>query len=343
VNDEMTALREVGEKLDETGTLPEGLRSRVVAGFGGDVVPMRRRRAPWIAAGAGVAATAVAALVGVTMPAGGSDDVSNVAEGVDATAPGATSPDAEATLAVVPAALILESAAEVAAAEPWGEVPGNKFVYYKSSGCSIMDAPDPEAVADLRASGEPGEPIELDGVEMVSYLIPQEYERWLAVDGSQAGKVIIDEDVSDVPLDIGDGHDERPIAGGDPGYESDAPTEADAMYEYLLTSYVGDTSERTDADVRADRAGGLLGGYLAPEQQAAVFGALQRIEGAEVVQDVTDEAGRPGVGVAFGGYTFVFDADTYEYLGSQTTLDDGRTCGSAVTALEIVDAVGDRG
>lgn len=334
MNDEMTALREAGQSLDAPGGLPDGLRERVVGDFVADggraadgvVVPFRSRRRLWTTAAVGVAATA-AAVVGASGVLGGpergpeADGLSDAVIPVDdGASPGVQARTQGGAPAVVTAAAVLHHAAQAAVAEAWGQVPDEKFVYYAVEGCEAVPVDD--------------------------FLAAYEYERWLSVDGSRPGRVIRTDDWTAHPAGTGqvESFDEKiPVAEAWPGVDRDAPAEAAAMYDYLLGDHVADPAKpRSEADVRVGRARDLLAGHLMPEQQAAVFGALELVDGATVVADVTDEAGRPGVGVRIGATTFVFEPGSYRYLGAQETLEDGSTCGEAVTALRLVDAVGER-
>jgi hypothetical protein len=83
--------------------------------------------------------------------------------------------------------------------------------------------------------------------------------------------------------------------------------------------------------------------YLPSKTGAALFEAVSRIPGLAVVPNTADGAGRPGIGITWPdlpGSTskgeplvVVFDANTYEYLGTQD---------EAVTTMSIVDQSGQR-
>jgi len=78
--------------------------------------------------------------------------------------------------------------------------------------------------------------------------------------------------------------------------------------------------------------------YLGPGSRAALYDAAALIDGIEVVPDVVDGAGRPGVGVgwSYGGgrVVMVFDPNTHALLGFQDS--------EAIVAATIVDVVGQR-
>ncbi|MDT7729018.1 MAG: hypothetical protein QOI21_5594 [Actinomycetota bacterium] len=121
-----------------------------------------------------------------------------------------------------------------------------------------------------------------------------------------------------------------------PAYNAALPTTADGMVAYLAGQYGGtlDNVNGIGKDVRY-----LLGDqYVRPDQRAALLEAVAKIPGLGVDQDVKDLAGRSGVGIFWespggGRSEFVFDRETYQYLGTET---------EAVLAYAIVDNVRDR-
>ncbi|WNV89647.1 CU044_5270 family protein [Umezawaea sp. Da 62-37] len=137
------------------------------------------------------------------------------------------------------------------------------------------------------------------------------------------------------------------------GYRTDLPTNADDMLAYLNRQ----TGELPDDDtivtnvgvtIRGAAVGGLMSHSLLPAAtRAALFEAASRLPGLTVVPNAVDGSGRPGVGITWPmpelkgtlppGMTLegpkepvvlVFDANTYEYLGTNT---------SAVVKMSIVD------
>jgi hypothetical protein len=84
-----------------------------------------------------------------------------------------------------------------------------------------------------------------------------------------------------------------------------------------------------------------LTGLLPPQVGAALFKALALLPGVYLVQRVTDYAGRPGVAVAMKYGTdqineVIFDQETYQFIGTQTTVGNQVTQAYALvkTAIE---------
>jgi hypothetical protein len=126
-----------------------------------------------------------------------------------------------------------------------------------------------------------------------------------------------------------------------PGYRSDLPTNTDAMLAYLDQHASG---EPGDVNARGKDVLFLIEeSYLPAATRAALFEAAGKVPGLKVVPNTADGAGRPGIGItwpvppgsasAAKPMVLVFDASTYEFLG---------TPDSAVTNLSIVDHSGQR-
>jgi hypothetical protein len=103
-----------------------------------------------------------------------------------------------------------------------------------------------------------------------------------------------------------------------------------------------------------DWIGGLLRESIAPpEVAAALFRAAALIPGVQTVPDAVDAAGRHGVGIAYvqdgQRYEWIFDADSYAYLGERDYLVQDTTLGpagmltglSAVLERGVTDRAGD--
>ena len=105
------------------------------------------------------------------------------------------------------------------------------------------------------------------------------------------------------------------------------PTHADAMLAWLYAhgadphGYDPKPTPHTRAWFAAEN---LLGDYLSPASQAALFTALGRIPGVELVPAVVDAAGRTDVAVARHSGTsldeILFDPGTGAYRGTVSTL-----------------------
>jgi hypothetical protein len=139
----------------------------------------------------------------------------------------------------------------------------------------------------------------------------------------------------------------------DPGYRPNLPTTADAMLAYLL---------KDTGDSRADLNSGepsvlnrlakdvlflMEGSYLRPRSLAALYGAMAKMPGTQVVPDAVDGAGRHGVGVGWtyggGRVILVFDRGSYAFLGTAYTPPrdfGGATTYSAVLRQAIVTRAG---
>jgi len=231
------------------------------------------------------------------------------------------------------AAEILQAAATrtvAAADDSWDQVRGDQFVYHRSTG-THRD--------------------EVVGENPTTTLEEGEDARWNSVDGTQDGWAKSSGTVGD-PLDTrlftcaGDGADRAAAAGTDcdstPGLDLDAPTDADAMYDYLQDHPWGDG----DGSARSmfTNANDLLDA-LTPRSQAAVFEALSRVDGLIVTPGVTDAIGRPGIAVGVdmeGGYRqdLIFDPETKDLLGGASAYSDGMVDGFAIVERAIVDEVG---
>lgn len=161
-------------------------------------------------------------------------------------------------------------------------------------------------------------------------------QTWMSEDGTQEGLVRF-RPASDPSAPV----TESPLNVGTRGYLSDLPTNASAMSTYLYTHSQGDNPRdeqafRTAIDL-------LLGAFLTPAQQAAMFDAVAKIPGIAVQQNVIDLAGRSGVAIimADGSGTdssetaplecVIFDPSTGAYLG---------TGGSARLRQAVVDRPG---
>jgi len=144
-------------------------------------------------------------------------------------------------------------------------------------------------------------------------------EAWLSADGTHDGLV--------------EDHGERlPVPGcvagqvrppepkpcePSPAYLADLPTDAAGMVDYLQRNNRG---EPGDLNALAKEVYFLTGeNYVRPESRAALFEALGKIDGLTLVDDVTDPAGRHGVGASWTSddtkLTMVLDRETHALLG----------------------------
>ncbi|WP_084959494.1 CU044_5270 family protein [Thermoactinospora rubra] len=105
------------------------------------------------------------------------------------------------------------------------------------------------------------------------------------------------------------------------------PADAAGMREHL---YAASKDSKSDFRDRAafGRAGDLLREtYLPPAQRRALYEALATLPGVSVAGDVTDAAGRAGIGVGMEVYDgvrqdLIFDPATFELLGEREVVVD---------------------
>ncbi|WP_051790919.1 CU044_5270 family protein [Amycolatopsis jejuensis] len=151
-------------------------------------------------------------------------------------------------------------------------------------------------------------------------------EEWRSADGEHDGYVRQDGKGMPVPGCVdgkyhraGEKLPETKPCRKSPAYRTDLPDTTGAMYEYLGAGAMADV----------DRIVGET--YVRPQTRAAVFDAVARVPGLQAVENTTDAAGRPGVGVRWEGATLVFDPMSHAYLGTNE---------AAVVGYGIVDRPG---
>lgn len=129
-----------------------------------------------------------------------------------------------------------------------------------------------------------------------------------------------------------------------PAYLPDLPVTASEMQEYLARNF---GSGLQDAAVAQKLTEVLLGqDYLLPAQRAALYRFFVTTPGLKVIPRIRDYAGRPGIGVSLttDGFTarWIFDPNTFAYLGSADMAGGKPSFGSAVLTVAIVDEAGQR-
>ncbi|MEU7173782.1 MULTISPECIES: CU044_5270 family protein [Micromonospora] len=118
----------------------------------------------------------------------------------------------------------------------------------------------------------------------------------------------------------------------------DLPSNPDALLEKLYRER-GGRGEGNSRDGAAFTAIGdiLRESLVPPRTTAALYQAAAKIPGVEVVRGVTDAAGRRGVAVAYTEGSrrkeWIFDEQTYEYLGERSYLVADTAEGPAGTVL----------
>ncbi|MFI5914617.1 CU044_5270 family protein [Dactylosporangium sp. NPDC051541] len=183
---------------------------------------------------------------------------------------------------------------------------------------------------------------------------------WMSVDGTRDG-LIRNGDAGTAVPGCRDGQQTQSKGGKSEttacrplrAYLRDLPTATDAMRKYLYEHAAGGNPEDQQAFTTA--ADLIREAYLSPAALAAVFDAVAKIPGVDVVGDVTDQAGRHGVAVALdevqGMRTeLIFDKESHAFLGVRSVMyrdspGDGLHKGdvfssSAVLKVAIVDQVG---
>ncbi|GAA4578943.1 CU044_5270 family protein [Micromonospora coerulea] len=178
---------------------------------------------------------------------------------------------------------------------------------------------------------------------------PSTHESWLSVDGTRDGLVRETSAGNRTETPVPGCRNGRAAAvkGGqmvpgrtepctsEPAYRPDMPTDATAMGAYLAEHRSGEPGSVNAAgkDVLY-----LAESYLRPASRAALYEAAAAVPGLRAVENVTDGAGRSGIGIAWpstnGGeeIVLVFDAETYAFLGASGY--------SAVLTLAVVDEIG---
>jgi hypothetical protein len=191
-----------------------------------------------------------------------------------------------------------------------------------------------------------------DGTERVGGWVsyePGERQIWLSVDGSRRG-LLREEAVgvgSDVSLDASPGNLHRPTLR----YLATLPTDPDLL---LLKIYWenGDMGPNPQQEAFVTIGDLTRESIVPPEVAKALYLAAARIPGIEVVDDVVDALGRPGVAIArtHAGIReeLIFDRGTLQYLGERSvfTADgegpEGFVLGSsAIVTRAIVDVAGE--
>lgn len=104
-----------------------------------------------------------------------------------------------------------------------------------------------------------------------------------------------------------------------PAYQKDLPTDADGMLTHLR-KMSGGAQPRPD-ELFANVGSLIRSGYLPPRSRATLYEAATKIPGVVASPNLTDAAGRTGIGVSLSGsldrYYLLFDPQTYQFLGWQ--------------------------
>ncbi|MGC4772615.1 CU044_5270 family protein [Micromonospora sp. DT44] len=124
----------------------------------------------------------------------------------------------------------------------------------------------------------------------------------------------------------------------------DLPTDPDALLKKLYRERDGRGRGNSRDGAAFTAIGDILRESLVPPRTtAALYQAAARIPGVEVVRGVTDAAGRRGVAVAYTERSrrdeWIFDEQTYEYLGERSYLVAATADGPVGTVLTTTAVV----
>ncbi|WP_433248254.1 CU044_5270 family protein [Streptosporangium sp. CA-135522] len=177
------------------------------------------------------------------------------------------------------------------------------------------------------------------------YLSRSKRKVWLPVKGDSTGGVIEAEELAPKPFPgwpippearetvgrsgpekLADFDQRAEFLRNDYAYVSRLPTDPAKMYEHLYTRLGHDPQADTEAWARVN---GLLSeAYLPAAQRAALFRAAAAIPGVVSVDHAVDAAGRTGIAAAridpvLGErHEYIFDRETYMYLGERSVVTD---------------------
>lgn len=164
------------------------------------------------------------------------------------------------------------------------------------------------------------------------------YEREIWIPRYERGDGLLRQPFFDIPI-IGVIPERETLTNVTPNAELvNLPSDPDA----LLAKLYRERDERgrgTSRDGGAfDAIGDILRESLVPPQtSAALYRAAAKIPGVEVVRGVTDAVGRRGIAVAHTDQSrrneWIFDEQTYEYLGERSYLVAATADGPAGTVL----------
>jgi hypothetical protein len=239
------------------------------------------------------------------------------------------------------AALALEKASEVAAAQPRSASPSaGQYVYTKTQGIFL----------NMWADAGPNH-------EGFSVLMPETREAWIGPDGS--GRLLETTGTPSFPTP----EDEAvwkaagsPDLGGnqthDDTFPAGAPDEGGLFYldlsklptdpaqlRQLIEQRKVEGGPPGDAETFTIVGDMLRETYAPPELRASLYQIVAHLSGVEYVGRVTDDAGRVGIAVAFpneqGGvqHELVFNPNTSELLAERSVLMEDSSEGPAGTIL----------
>ncbi|MGY3202988.1 CU044_5270 family protein [Streptomyces sp. TE5632] len=164
---------------------------------------------------------------------------------------------------------------------------------------------------------------------------------WIRETGKDAvmpGQVIPVESAGPVPVGI-----DRPTYK----WLASLPTDPDTLLDLLYARTTVEEGESRDQAV-FETVGGLLSTTVMPPATAsALYKAVEKIPGVTEIPDAVDAAGRHGIGITREDASsatrsvWIFDKDTFAYLGSRAYLKD-KARGITTDTLYGIDAVMER-
>jgi hypothetical protein len=214
--------------------------------------------------------------------------------------------------------------------------------YANASAPALSAAPNGKAPGPARVDGNSRGPVgPLSALE--------QREVWLPVDPHSAVRPLVHEHGYYTEIY---GSSNNPITQAEEGnYQAIAalPTDPDALLK-LITAERRSEKGNQPANVRDELVFHAIESILSesivpPKVAAALYRAAAKMPGMTVVPDVTDAAGRHGVGVSVVGDgvvydgsirdTMIFDKKTFSYLGSTSVLAKDGTGGKAGTVTRV--------
>jgi hypothetical protein len=194
-----------------------------------------------------------------------------------------------------------------------------------------------------------------DGSNKYTSADPHTQELWKSTDGSKPGLMY-----SGIKGQVNTGRaDGGVVLPAEPGtvydptvsYLQSLPTDPQAL---LNVVYDATKAEKNPPNQRAFKALTGMLQWAPPQVAATIFKAAEKIPGVTLVNDVTDAAGRHGIGVGVvdsgARNLWVFDKDSMTYLGARWETTSASGVGPAGTVIDeeavlqrtLVSRVGDR-
>ncbi|GIJ72737.1 CU044_5270 family protein [Virgisporangium ochraceum] len=179
-------------------------------------------------------------------------------------------------------------------------------------------------------------------------------EAWTSVDGSKTGWHIMPDKRGQLYSGPHPGRPEWGLSNPSYKYLTSLTTDPDTLLAQIRASVDARPTkpdQRSDRDQEAfDVIGHVLNwSMLPPQLGAALYAAAAKIPGVTMIPLVTDLAGRPGIAVARTGplddsSTWIFDRNTYEFLGGNTRRGGKEPGGGsyAILTRAVVDDVQQR-